>query len=139
MQGRGATSVILGCTELPLILHQKDVDAEGLAVRVFETTTLHAEKAVALSLGDGIRPAYLSPVKDAEASSPAGFFAGSKPPPVDVSTSYLPPVKRVMSSPSAGFFVTSPVDASTQTEFSQEHQHEAVLKRPGINFTGNTT
>ncbi|MFA5994170.1 MAG: aspartate/glutamate racemase family protein [Parcubacteria group bacterium] len=41
----GAEAVILGCTEIPLLVQQKDV-----AVRLFDTTRIHAESAVELSL-----------------------------------------------------------------------------------------
>jgi aspartate racemase len=42
---RGADGVILGCTELDLILSQDDLD-----IPVFDTTALHAEAAVELAL-----------------------------------------------------------------------------------------
>jgi aspartate racemase len=38
---RGAQGVILGCTELPLLVRQGDVP-----LQVFDTTRIHAEKAV---------------------------------------------------------------------------------------------
>jgi aspartate racemase len=41
----GAQGIILGCTEIPLLIKQSDV-----AVPVFDTTRLHAEAAVALAL-----------------------------------------------------------------------------------------
>ena len=41
----GAEGVILGCTEIPLLIKQKDVD-----VPVFDTTTIHAEAAVKYAL-----------------------------------------------------------------------------------------
>lgn len=44
---RGATAVILGCTEIGLLV--KDGDAQ---VPLFDTTRLHAERAVALALAD---------------------------------------------------------------------------------------
>jgi aspartate racemase len=43
---RGATAVILGCTEIMLL-----VGPEDSAVPLFDTTRLHAEAAVALALG----------------------------------------------------------------------------------------
>ena len=43
---RGAEGIVLGCTELPLI-----VTAEDSAVALFDTTTLHALAAVEYSLG----------------------------------------------------------------------------------------
>ena len=41
----GAQGVILGCTEIPLLIKQKDVD-----VPVFDTTAIHAEAAVKYAL-----------------------------------------------------------------------------------------
>jgi len=41
----GAQGVILGCTEIPLLVHQSDV-----AVPVFDTTRIHAEMAVEYAL-----------------------------------------------------------------------------------------
>jgi len=41
----GADAVILGCTEIPLLVQQKDVK-----VRLFDTTRIHAESAVEYSL-----------------------------------------------------------------------------------------
>lgn len=42
----GARGVILGCTEIPLLINQKDI-----SVKVFDTIELHAEAAVNLALG----------------------------------------------------------------------------------------
>jgi aspartate racemase len=42
----GAQGIILGCTEIPLLVKQKDY-----AVPLFDTTTLHARAAVAFALG----------------------------------------------------------------------------------------
>jgi len=42
----GAEGVILGCTEIPLLVHQSDVN-----VTVFDTTRIHAEAAVDYALG----------------------------------------------------------------------------------------
>jgi aspartate racemase len=42
---RGAQGVILGCTEIPLIVKQSDYETP-----LFDTTTLHAEAAVTLAL-----------------------------------------------------------------------------------------
>ena len=42
---RGAQSVILGCTEIPLIVSQDDYD-----IPVYDTTTLHAQAAVDFAL-----------------------------------------------------------------------------------------
>ena len=44
---RGAEGVILGCTEIPLLIHPEDVD-----LPLFNTTKIHAEKAVYLSLDE---------------------------------------------------------------------------------------
>ncbi len=44
---RGAEGVILGCTELPLLIRPSDVD-----VPLFNTTRLHAEAAVNLALAE---------------------------------------------------------------------------------------
>lgn len=41
----GAQGVILGCTEIPLLVQQQDV-----ALPLFDTTTIHAQKAVDLAL-----------------------------------------------------------------------------------------
>lgn len=45
LRGRGAQGVILGCTEIPLLIGPKDID-----IPLFNTTKIHAEKAVELSL-----------------------------------------------------------------------------------------
>lgn len=42
---KGAEGVILGCTEIPLLISDSDVD-----IPVFNTTTIHAEKAVEWAL-----------------------------------------------------------------------------------------
>ena len=42
----GATGVILGCTEIPLLINQKD-----LSVKVFDTIRIHSEAAVSRALG----------------------------------------------------------------------------------------
>lgn len=47
VRGDGADGVILGCTELGLLVRSED-----LAVPVFDTTELHAEAAMALALAD---------------------------------------------------------------------------------------
>ncbi|MCK4856904.1 MAG: aspartate/glutamate racemase family protein, partial [candidate division Zixibacteria bacterium] len=44
---RGAEGVVLGCTELPLLIRPSDVQ-----VPVFDTTRLHAEAAVELALSE---------------------------------------------------------------------------------------
>ena len=43
----GAEGIILGCTEIPLLVEQEDV-----AVPLFDTTTIHAEAAVDLAIGE---------------------------------------------------------------------------------------
>jgi len=45
--GRGAEGIILGCTELPLLIRPTNV-----AVPVFDTTQLHAEAAVEMALAE---------------------------------------------------------------------------------------
>jgi aspartate racemase len=45
LKARGAEGVVLGCTEIPLLIKDKDVD-----IPVFNTTELHAIKAVEKSL-----------------------------------------------------------------------------------------
>lgn len=45
LRKRGAQGVILGCTEIPLLIKPEDVD-----LPVFNTTKIHAEKAVELAL-----------------------------------------------------------------------------------------
>lgn len=47
MQEKGAEGVILGCTEIVLLIHQSDV-----SVPVFDTTVIHAKKAVQIALTD---------------------------------------------------------------------------------------
>jgi aspartate racemase len=44
--GRGAQGVVLGCTEIPLLIKEKDSP-----VPVFDTTALHAQAAVDFALG----------------------------------------------------------------------------------------
>lgn len=46
LQGEGAQGVILGCTEIPLLISAQDVE-----IPVFDTTRIHAEKAVEMALG----------------------------------------------------------------------------------------
>ena len=41
----GAQGIILGCTEIPLLIKQEDV-----TIPIFDTTYIHAENAVAYSL-----------------------------------------------------------------------------------------
>ena len=46
LQQKGAEGVILGCTEIPLLISATDVN-----IPVFDTTKIHAEKAVEWALG----------------------------------------------------------------------------------------
>jgi aspartate racemase len=41
LETRGAEGVILGCTEIPLLVKQEDV-----SIPIFDTTTIHAQAAV---------------------------------------------------------------------------------------------
>lgn len=45
---KGAEGIILGCTEIPLLIHQEDI-----AIPVFDTTKIHAEAAVAFAVQSG--------------------------------------------------------------------------------------
>ena len=45
LQHRGAEGVILGCTEIPLLIKPNDVD-----IPIFDTTKIHAESAVNMAL-----------------------------------------------------------------------------------------
>ena len=47
LEQRGADGVILGCTEIPSLISDSDVN-----IPVFDTTTIHAEKVVEWALGD---------------------------------------------------------------------------------------
>jgi aspartate racemase len=47
LESQGAEGVILGCTEIPLLISSSDV-----SIPVFDTTTIHAEKAVDWALRD---------------------------------------------------------------------------------------
>jgi aspartate racemase len=47
LTGRGAEGIVLGCTELPLLIRPGDVP-----VTLFDTTRLHAEAAVKLALSE---------------------------------------------------------------------------------------
>lgn len=48
LAARGAEAVVLGCTEIGMLVAQPDTP-----VRLFDTTAIHAERAVAAALGDG--------------------------------------------------------------------------------------
>ncbi|WP_299180587.1 aspartate/glutamate racemase family protein [uncultured Aquimarina sp.] len=45
LENKGAEGVILGCTEIPLLIKQQDVD-----IPIFNTTKIHAERAVEIAL-----------------------------------------------------------------------------------------
>jgi aspartate racemase len=47
MQKAGAEGIILGCTEIPLLIKQEDV-----SIPVFDTTTIHATKAMDFALSE---------------------------------------------------------------------------------------
>jgi len=47
MEGRGAAGVVLGCTEIPLLVSQGDVD-----IPIIDTTAIHAEAAVNFALSE---------------------------------------------------------------------------------------
>ncbi len=47
LEQRGAQGVILGCTEIPLLISESDV-----SIPTFDTTTIHAEKAVEWALAE---------------------------------------------------------------------------------------
>jgi aspartate racemase len=44
---KGVEGVILGCTEIPLLIKQEDVE-----IKVFDSTRIHAVSAVRLALKD---------------------------------------------------------------------------------------
>ncbi|MCB0630270.1 MAG: aspartate/glutamate racemase family protein, partial [Lewinella sp.] len=50
LEEEGAQGVVLGCTEIPLLISGEDVD-----IPVFDTTTIHAELAVDWALGVLVR------------------------------------------------------------------------------------
>lgn len=45
LEASGAKGVVLGCTEIPLLIKQEDLE-----IPVFDTTTIHASKAFSLSI-----------------------------------------------------------------------------------------
>ncbi|MCG2613180.1 aspartate/glutamate racemase family protein [Terrimonas sp. NA20] len=47
---RGAQGVILGCTEIPLLLQQKDTE-----VKLYDTTLIHSKAAVRFALGKNLQ------------------------------------------------------------------------------------
>ena len=42
---RGAEGIVLGCTEIPLLIDEKDV-----STRIFDTTKIHADKALEFAI-----------------------------------------------------------------------------------------
>ncbi len=47
LQSRGAEGIVLGCTEIPLLINQEHCD-----IKIFDTTMIHAYKLVEVSLND---------------------------------------------------------------------------------------
>lgn len=47
LKDSGAQSVILGCTELDLLVKQEDLD-----IPVYDTTQIHGEEAVSMALSE---------------------------------------------------------------------------------------
>ena len=45
LSGKGVDGIILGCTELPLLIREKDTN-----VKLFDTTLIHARKALEFAL-----------------------------------------------------------------------------------------
>ena len=48
LKAEGAEGVVLGCTEIPLLVKQEDVD-----IPVFDTMTIHAQAAVDYAINEG--------------------------------------------------------------------------------------
>jgi aspartate racemase len=48
LREKGAQGIILGCTEIPLLIHEEDMD-----VPLFNTTLIHARAIVDFALGEG--------------------------------------------------------------------------------------
>jgi aspartate racemase len=49
LAAQGAEGIVLGCTEIPLLVRERDV-----AIPLFNTTTLHAEAALNYALGESV-------------------------------------------------------------------------------------
>lgn len=49
LKEKGAEGVILGCTEIGMLVHQEDVD-----IPVFDTTVIHAKRAAEIAMEDEI-------------------------------------------------------------------------------------
>jgi aspartate racemase len=47
LKNNGAEAIILGCTEIPLLINQNDTD-----IKLYHTTSIHAEAAVKFALSD---------------------------------------------------------------------------------------
>lgn len=47
LKGQGAEAVILGCTEIGMLIHQEDSE-----LKTFDTTEIHAKVAASMALGD---------------------------------------------------------------------------------------
>jgi aspartate racemase len=48
----GAEGIILGCTEIPLLIKEEDVNAIHVNAELFNTTEIHARKAVEIALNE---------------------------------------------------------------------------------------
>ena len=67
LAARGAQGVVLGCTEIPFLVQQPDT-----AVPVFDTTVIHARKALDLALGSS-RPSRTHPRHHACSTTTSGI------------------------------------------------------------------
>jgi len=70
LAGRGARAVVLGCTELPLVLRGADVDVDGLRLRLLDPTGVLAQACVARAAAHGA--AESTPAAPAAECRPAG-------------------------------------------------------------------
>lgn len=56
LDNEGAEGIILGCTELPLLITQRELDEQlGWTIPLFDTTTIHATAAIDFALGGKLR------------------------------------------------------------------------------------
>jgi aspartate racemase len=53
---QGAEGIVLGCTEIPLLIRQEDTE-----IKVFDTATVHAEKALQYAIGGW--PPFINVIK----------------------------------------------------------------------------
>ena len=53
LAGQGAQAVILGCTEIAMLVGQSDTE-----VALYDTTGIHARQAVQLALEDDLRQSH---------------------------------------------------------------------------------